>query len=425
MNSGLSCGLLHRENSPFWLPPAVSVNLWPPLCGPCNTPSLANATVIGKTLGHYHVVDKLGEGGMGEVFRATDTKLGRAVALKVLPAEMARDPERLARFQREARAVAALNHPHIVTIYSVEEAEPSTGSVQGGIHFLTMELVEGQSLAQLIPEGGFPVDRILSTGAALADALAAAHEKGIVHRDLKPANVMLTSDGRPKVLDFGLAKEMRGTGAADATLTAAGRTEVGVVMGTPAYMSPEQIAGREVDHRTDIFSLGILLYQMATGQRPFEGATSMELASAILRDTPRPLGEVRADVPADLARLIRRCLEKDPQRRVQTMRDVDNELREIARSATQDAKVGSSPSLATRSGAERADEGFWVAVLPFKYRGANADLEALADGLVRRDRDRPLTLLVPPRHRAQLDVCDTPTPPSTFAPSARRSARVT
>ena len=159
---------------------------------------------------------------------------------------------------------------------------------------------------------------------------AAAHEKGIVHRDLKPANVMMTIDGRVKVLDFGLAKEIRAGDAADATLTAAGHTQMGIVMGTPAYMSPEQIAGRAVDHRTDIFSLGILLYQMATGQRPFEGASSIELASAILRDVPRPLTDVRSDVPADLARLIRRCLEKDPARRVQTMRDVGNELREIS-----------------------------------------------------------------------------------------------
>ena len=147
--------------------------------------------MIGRTLAHCHITAAIGTGGMGEVFRAIDTKLGRAVALKVLPAEMARDPERLARFQREARAVAALNHPHIVTIYSVEETD--------GIHFLTNELVEGHSLAQFIPEGGFPVDRILSTGTALADALAAAHEKGIVHRDLKPANVMMTTDGRLKV----------------------------------------------------------------------------------------------------------------------------------------------------------------------------------------------------------------------------------
>src|SRR5580704_17888613 len=228
-------------------------------------------------LSHYHILAAIGAGGMGEVYRATDTKLGRQVALKVLPAEMARDPQRLMRFRREARAVAALNHPHIVTIFSVEEAE--------GVHFLTMELVEGQPLDRLIPEGGLPAGRIVDIATALAAALAAAHEKGIVHRDLKPANVMVTGDGRVKVLDFGLAKELHPYNPDGATLTAAGTTEMGVVMGTPAYMSPEQVSGRTLDHRTDIFSLGIILYEMASGRRPFQGGSSFELATAILRDT--------------------------------------------------------------------------------------------------------------------------------------------
>jgi len=266
---------------------------------------------------------------MGEVYRATDTKLEREVALKVLPEEMARDPKRLARFQREARAVAALNHPHIVTIYSVEEAE--------GIHFLTMELVEGKTLDRLIPKQGFPAEQLLGIVTALAEALAAAHEKGIVHRDLKPANVMVTVDDRVKVLDFGLAKETRAESADEATISSAERTEAGVVLGTPAYMSPEQVTGEVVDHRTDIFSLGILVYEMATGQRPFQGRSSAELASSILRDTPRPLGELRADLPGDLGRMIRRCLEKDPRHRVQTARDILNELRDMARESGQPA----------------------------------------------------------------------------------------
>jgi len=173
---------------------------------------------------------------MGQVYRATDTRLGRDVALKVLPPDMASDPERLARFQREARAVAALNHPNVVTLYSVEEAD--------GVNFLTMELIEGQSLAQLISANGLPVERIVEIAQALAEALAAAHEKGIVHRDLKPANIMVTNDGRVKVLDFGLAKDVRGSTIGDATLTSASHTQVGVVMGTPAYMSPEQVAVR-------------------------------------------------------------------------------------------------------------------------------------------------------------------------------------
>ena len=277
----------------------------------------------GARLGHYHVVSAIGAGGMGEVYRATDTRLGRDVALKVLPGEMAANPDRLERFRREARAVAALNHPHIVTLHSVEEAD--------GVHFLTMELVEGRSLDSAIPEGGLPVDRLLEIAAALAGALAAAHDKGIVHRDLKPANVMIASDGRVKVLDFGLAKELREADPAGATLTSSPHTEIGVVMGTPAYMSPEQVVGGAIDHRTDIFSLGILLYEMVAGRRPFQGRSSAEITSAILRDTPAAVSEVRADVPGDLARIIRRCLEKDPRHRIQTARDVANELRDLAR----------------------------------------------------------------------------------------------
>ena len=303
---------------------------------------------------------------MGEVYRATDTKLGRDVALKVLPAEMAQDPERLARFRREANAVAELNHPNIVTIYSVEEADD--------IHFLTMELVEGQSLDQLIPAGGLPVEQIVEIAGALADALAAAHEKGIVHRDLKPANVMVTNEGRVKVLDFGLAKDVAAP-TGDATITSASHTQAGMVMGTPAYMSPEQISGRTLDHRTDIFSLGVVLHEMATGKQPFEGTSSAELISAILRDTPPSVCDIRADLPVDLARIIRRCLEKDPRHRLQTARDVANEFRDLARQTPQKVAPVLPPAYRGRcpiadSGAARADEGFWVAVLPFKYSGA-------------------------------------------------------
>jgi TolB-like protein len=313
---------------------------------------------------------------MGEVYRATDTKLGREVALKLLPAEMARDSERRARFQREARSLAALNHPHIVTIFSVEEAD--------GFHFLTMELVEGQSLDRLIPASGLPVGRIVQIAEALAEALAAAHEKGIVHRDLKPANVMVTNESGVKVLDFGLAKEMRSADPASATQTAAGHTALGVVMGTPAYMSPEQIAGRALDHRTDIFSFGILLYEMASGRRPFEGASSAELASAILRDTPRPLTELRADLPEKLCQLIQRCLEKNARDRFSSAREARNALRGVAAEAPSiqtAAPPAWHPLVEANSGASRAEQGFWVAVLSFKHSGANPALAALAEGL--------------------------------------------
>jgi serine/threonine protein kinase len=222
---------------------------------------------------------------MGEVYRAEDSKLGRAVALKILPPDMARDPDRLARFQREARALAALNHANIVTIYSVEEVDD--------VHFLTMELIEGFSLNQLIPKAGLDVRQILDIALAIGEALTAAHEKGIVHRDLKPGNVMVTNDGHVKVLDFGLAKDIRALNSDETILTSAGFTKAGVIMGTPPYCSPEQISGRPIDHRSDIFSLGAMLYEMTSGQRPFQGNAEAELASTIMRDAPQPLAVLR------------------------------------------------------------------------------------------------------------------------------------
>jgi serine/threonine protein kinase len=235
------------------------------------------------------------------VYRATDTKLGREIALKILPAQMATDQDRLARFHREARAAAALNHPNIVTLFSAEEHD--------GVHFLTMELIDGRPLDELIPAEGFPAGRTVELATALVEAVAAAHDKGLVHRDLKPANVMVTSDGRVKVLDFGLTKDLRAVSEDAATMTSSGNTQAGVVMGTPLYMSPEQIAGARVDHRTDIFSLGIILYELATGHRPFHGSSQMELAASILRDTPPMI--TKADVPAALVTLIDQCLAKN------------------------------------------------------------------------------------------------------------------
>src|ERR1700722_19322955 len=330
----------------------------------------------GDKLGPYEILAPIGAGGMGEVYRARDPRLGRDVAIKVLIAAMAHEPDRLARFQREARAVAALNHPHIVTIFSVEEA--------GGISFLTMELVEGQPLDHMIPAGGLAVEQVVEIATALADALAAAHEKGIVHRDLKPANIMVTPEGRVKVLDFGLAKDTRMAANHDQSSTSLGKTQAGMVMGTPAYMSPEQISGRTLDHRTDIFSLGVVIHVMATGQQPFTGSSVAELISAILRDVPTPVTDIRPDLPPDLARIIRRCLQKDPRHRVQTARDVSNEFRDLARQTPGRAPIAATPSRAlptADSGSARADEGFWVAVLPFKSTGTSTDLAALAEGL--------------------------------------------
>jgi TolB-like protein len=246
-----------------------------------------------------------------------------------------------------------------------------------------MQLVQGQPLDRVIPDAGLPVARILEIAAAIADALAAAHDKSIVHRDLKPANVMVADDGRVKVLDFGLAKDVGASGEADATLTSAGNTGYGVVMGTPAYMSPEQVAGRVVDHRSDIFSLGVLIYQMASGHRPFAGTSSMELASAILRDTPPPVTDLRSDLPDDLARLIWRCLEKDPRERIQTAREVSHECRDLLQvSQRAGPRIPSRRSTTSATPSVRPQEGFWIAVLPFKHSGPSSDLAALAEGLL-------------------------------------------
>ena len=253
--------------------------------------------------------------------------------------------------------------------------------------------------------GGLPLDQIVEIASALGDALAAAHEKGIVHRDLKPANVMVSNEGRVKVLDFGLAKDIRAANVSDATMSSEGRTQIGVVMGTPAYMSPEQTSGRPLDHRTDIFSLGVLLHEMATGRRPFEGSSSAELVSAILRDNPPSVTDARPDLPSDLARIVRRCLEKDPRHRLQTARDVSNEFRDLSRISSRPTPITSTAGrVATPpSGSARADEGFWVAVLPFKSTGSNSDLAALADGYDRRRHYEYVEVLLPARRGARID----------------------
>ncbi|KAB2961306.1 MAG: protein kinase [Thermoanaerobaculia bacterium] len=284
--------------------------------------------MIGRTLNHYRIVCALGKGGMGEVYAAEDTRLHRLVALKILPPASADDPDRLARFRREAEVLAALNHPHVVTVYSVEE--------DADTHFLTMELVEGATLAEILPARGFPLPRLLRLAIPLVDAVAAAHAHDVVHRDLKPSNVMVGPDDRVKVLDFGLAKLQRAAGEASALATTLASTTTGanVLLGTPAYMSPEQIEGRAIEPRTDIFSLGVLLYEMATGGRPFRGESSISLASSILKDTPPPILEARSDLPPDLDRIVRRCLAKDPSRRFQTAADLRNELEELQQSAS-------------------------------------------------------------------------------------------
>jgi len=302
--------------------------------------------MVGTTLAHYEILEKLGSGGMGDVYRARDTRLDRDVALKILPAEMASDPDRRMRFEREAKAVAALNHPNIVTIHSVEEVN--------GTHFLTMELVEGKTLSELIPKDGMSLERFFQTAVPLAEAVTAAHAKGITHRDLKPANVMVGKDGQLKVLDFGLAKLLEAPDPGTAQTVAAGSaTQEGKILGTVAYMAPEQAEGKPVDPRSDVFSLGVLLYEMATGERPFKGDTNMSTITSILRDDPPSVTELKRTLPRHLSRIVKRCLAKDPDRRYQTAHDLRNDLLEFKEELDSGEFTAETPVAAARSRAGR------------------------------------------------------------------------
>jgi eukaryotic-like serine/threonine-protein kinase len=276
--------------------------------------------LIGQALGHYRILRQLGAGGMGEVYEAEDTRLGRKVALKVLPEDMARDPQKRERFECEAKAVAALNHPNIVTIYSVEQAD--------GVHFITMELVEGQTLRQVLPRGGMSLGSLLDVAVPLAEAVAAAHRQGITHRDLKPENILVSRDGKTKVLDFGLAKlgGLVGEAGDISRLPTRALTDEGRIVGTIAYMSPEQAEGKPVDPRSDVFTLGIILYEMSTGERPFKGSSVVSILSSILKDAPPLVTQINTSLPHDLARIVDRCLMKDPARRFHTAMGLATEM---------------------------------------------------------------------------------------------------
>ena len=272
---------------------------------------------------------------------------------------LAADPDRRVRFEREARAVAALSHPNIVTVHSIEEvgtSTPSTGSGQAGsIHFITMELVEGRTLTQLLPRDGFPLSRVLEIAIPLADAVSRAHRAGITHRDLKPDNIMIDGEGRLRVLDFGLAKlhERSDPAEDEQTATVTSDTAEGQVLGTVAYMSPEQAEGKNVDSRSDIFSLGTILYELTTGTRPLRGDTRMSTIGAILKDEPSLITEVRPSLPRHAGRVIRRCLAKDPDRRYQTALDLRNELEELKAEVDSGVAEASSHGAPVRAGSTR------------------------------------------------------------------------
>ena len=284
--------------------------------------------MIGRTISHYRIIEKIGAGGMGEVWKARDTQLDRDVALKVLPTGTLGDETARARLVREARLASKLNHPHICTIHEVGES--------GGQAYIAMELVEGQSLSARLSGGALPIEQILRFGLQLADALTHAHERGIIHRDLKSANVVITPEGRAKVLDFGLAKRLRGETLEEATTwTQDSLTGPGAVVGTLAYMAPEQLRGQSADARSDIWALGVMLYEMASGARPFQGKTGFELSSAILNQAPLPLPPGPGGAPpAWLRSVIERCLEKDPAQRYQRSDEVRAALEAVQAGAT-------------------------------------------------------------------------------------------
>jgi non-specific serine/threonine protein kinase len=336
--------------------------------------------MIGQSLLHYKIVRKVGEGGMGVVYEAQDSQLGRRVALKFLPSEMAQDSQLLERFQREARAASSLNHPNICTIHAIEQFERR--------HFIVMELLEGKTLAQTMTRQPMEMEMLLVLSIQIADALESAHAKGIVHRDIKPANLFLTERGQVKILDFGLAK-IRGDEIAQGAAIAQGETQVssndltsvGTAIGTVSYMSPEQARGQLVDARTDIFSTGTVLYQLATGTLPFQGDTTAVIFDAILNRDPKPAAEFNPSLPADFGRILEKVLEKDRNLRCQSATELKTDLTRLKRDletskrrAKEKEKSDSDPGVPKQTGRS-------VAVLYFENLSGAKEDEYLRDGI--------------------------------------------
>jgi serine/threonine protein kinase/Flp pilus assembly protein TadD len=359
--------------------------------------------LIAQTIAHYRILDKLGAGGMGEVYLAEDARLGRKLALKILPARYTQDPERVRRFEQEARAASALNHPNIVTVYEIGEA--------GGLHFIALEYVAGCTLRQHLRDARPELGAALELVIQIAGALQAAHEAGITHRDIKPENLMVRPDGLVKVLDFGLAKLTEKQNPQSAIRNLQSLTEPGTVLGTVSYMSPEQARGQQVDARSDIFSLGIMLYEMIAGRLPFEGATASDVLAAILREQPEPLARCAPHIPPELDWSVAKALRKDREERYQTSKSFGSDLRQIKTRLELDAALASlgQPELKARSSQPSVSEAVTLelrsgqppagsarrtrkrartskaidslAILPLANASADPQMEYLSDGI--------------------------------------------
>src|SRR3989475_655342 len=291
--------------------------------------------MIGQTLGNYKITNKIGAGGQGTVYKATDQKLGRTVVVKVLPAELTAKETNLKRFEREARLASSLDHPNICTIFDLDEAK--------GLHFIAMQHVEGRNVRQLVNGRPLELESALRIGIQVADALTAAHARGIIHRDIKSGNVMVTDSGQVKVLDFGLAKLLDETEAQTSGIHRTELTEVGVPYGTATYAAPEQARGDRVDKRADVFSTGVLLYEMVTGTWPFRGKSTIDVRHAVLYDAPKPLAEMRRDpLPGRLQQIVDRAIAKDPRDRYQKMEEMRDDLRSVLQEVT-NAQSGGAP----------------------------------------------------------------------------------